>query len=143
MSPVTANAGMLAARSELASTRLRLSLLVLNFIGCSNLFNQLGVPILADENMKKLLGVDKDADPAKCYQAWVNNIAEEYLDYVKDARDTMMVTDKTAQIEYKGFSPQHGKVTIRCVGTKTSENEAVVTIDGYYRILEDMLQIRK
>lgn len=99
--------------------------------------------ILADENMKKLLGVDKDADPAKCYQAWVNNIAEEYLDYVKDARDTMMVTDKTAQIEYKGFSPQHGKVTIRCVGTKTSENEAVVTIDGYYRILEDMLQIRK
>ena len=99
--------------------------------------------ILADENMKKLLGVDKDADPAKCYQAWVNKIAEEYLDYVKDARDTMMVTDKTAQIEYKGFSPQHGKVTIRCVGTKTSENEAVVTIDGYYRILEDMLQIRK
>lgn len=99
--------------------------------------------ILADENMKKLLGVDKDADPEKCYQAWVNNIAEEYLDYVKDARDTMMVTDKTAQIEYKGFSPQHGKVTIRCVGTKTSENEAVVTIDGYYRILEDMLQIRK
>lgn len=99
--------------------------------------------ILVDENMKKLLGVDKDADPEKCYQAWVNNIAEEYLDYVKDARDTMMVTDKTAQIEYKGFSPQHGKVTIRCVGTKTSENEAVVTIDGYYRILEDMLQIRK
>lgn len=99
--------------------------------------------ILADENMKKLLGVDKDADPEKCCQAWVNNIAEEYLDYVKDARDTMMVTDKTAQIEYKGFSPQHGKVTIRCVGTKTSENEAVVTIDGYYRILEDMLQIRK
>ena len=99
--------------------------------------------ILADGNMKSLLGVDEDATPAECYQAWVHNIDKDYLDYVKDARDTMMVTDKTAQIEYPSTDPKRGRVTIRCVGTRTSDNDSVVTIEGYYRVLEDMLQIRK
>ena len=97
--------------------------------------------ILADENMKQLLGVDENATPAECYQAWINNVDKDYLDYVRDARDTMMVTDKTAQIEYPSVDPKRGRVTIRCVGTRTSESDTMVTIDGYYRILEDMLQI--
>lgn len=99
--------------------------------------------ILADDNMKKLLGLEEYASPSECYQAWISNIDKEYLDYVKDARDTMMVTDKTIQVEYPGIVPKRGRVTIRCVGTKTSENDTIVTIDGYYRILEDMLQLRK
>ena len=93
--------------------------------------------------MKQFLGVDEEATPAECYRAWVNNIDKDYLDYVRDARDTMMVTDKTAQIEYPSTDPKRGRVTIRCVGTKTSESDSMVTIDGYYRVLEDMLQIRK
>ena len=93
--------------------------------------------------MKKLLGLEEDASPSECYQAWIGNIDKEYLDYVKDAKDTMMVTDKTIQVEYPGIVPKRGRVTIRCVGTKTSENDTIVTIDGYYRILEDMLQLRK
>ena len=99
--------------------------------------------ILADGNMKSLLGVDEDATPAECYQAWVHNIDKDYLDYVKDARDTMMVTDKTVQIEYPSTDPKRGRVMIRCVGTRTSDNDSVVTIEGYYRVLEDILQIRK
>jgi hypothetical protein len=43
VSPVTASAGRLAASIALAIITLRLSLFVLNFIGGSNLFNQLGV----------------------------------------------------------------------------------------------------
>ena len=101
------------------------------------------VTVLADDTMKKLLGVKNDITPTECYQAWADSIDKDYLDYVKDAKDTVMFTDKTVQIEYPGTTPQRGKVTIRCVGTKTSENDTMMTVDGYYRILEDMIQIRK
>lgn len=101
------------------------------------------VTVLADDTMKKLLGVKNDITPTECYQAWADSIDKDYLDYVRDAKDTVMFTDKTVQIEYPGTTPQRGKVTIRCVGTKTSENDTMMTVDGYYRILEDMIQIRK
>ena len=99
--------------------------------------------ILADGNMKKLLGVDADATSAECYRAWRDSISEDYVDYVSDAKETVMATDRTVQIEYPGTGSGRDNVTIRCVGTKTSDDDEAVTIDGYYRIMEDLLQLHR
>lgn len=99
--------------------------------------------ILSDGNMKRILSIDEETTPAACYRIWRSRTAEDYLEYIRDARDTVMVTDKTIQIEFPYMHPERGRVILRCVGTKTSENDSTATIDGYCCTLEDMLKINK
>lgn len=97
--------------------------------------------ILADENMRKNLGVSEETSPAECYEMWKSGIDEKYLPYVKNGLETAKYSGETVELEYPWNHPQRGRVTVRCVGTKTAESDAVIVIDGYCRILDDMKQM--
>lgn len=98
--------------------------------------------VLADENMRKNLGVSEEASPEECYEIWRDGIENSYLNYVKNGLETVKISQETVELEYLWNHAQRGLITVRCVGTKTAESDSVIVIDGYCRILEDLKQIR-
>lgn len=98
--------------------------------------------MLADRNMKALMGVEEEITPEECFSHWSSRIAGGYGDYVNNAVETMMATDKTIEVEYTWFHPTKGAVAVRCVGTKTEDSHDRVILEGYHRLLDDMEQIQ-
>lgn len=98
--------------------------------------------MIADDNMKKLLGVSEKADPSACFHWWYSRIGGGFCHYVDNAVETMISTDRIVETEYTWIHPTRGEVTARCVGKKTGEKNGVIILEGYHRILEDMERIR-
>lgn len=100
------------------------------------------IMVLADKNMKKNLGIMEELSPVECYQRWKNGIEEENLPYVRRGLERAYTSEETFEIEYPWIHPQRGKITLRCVGTKTAESDVLIVLEGYCRILEDMNRLR-
>lgn len=98
--------------------------------------------MLADDNMKKLLGVDPKASPAQCFQWWYDRIGKGFCHYVENAVENMISTDKIIETEYTWNHPVRGEVTVRCVGKKTGDRNGVIIMEGYHRLLDDMERMR-
>lgn len=93
--------------------------------------------LYADEIMRDLLGVDKDASPDECYSYWQKNIVSEHAQNIDNALDNMINSDKVIQVEYRWNHPQNGEILVRASGRCTDKNEDVIVIEGFHRIISE------
>ena len=98
--------------------------------------------MIADDNMKKILGISEELSPKEIYQFWYERINDGFYHYVNNAVETMINTGNIVELEYTWNHPQLKEVAIRCVGALTSHINGIVTIEGYHRIIDDLKRLR-
>lgn len=96
--------------------------------------------LIVDEKMKQILGVTENLTPEEYYEYWYGRIHPEYMAYVQSRVKTMMTTDKIVELEYAWIHPQRNKVMVRCVGAMSSNENGVIVLEGYHRLLDDLSQ---
>ncbi len=89
--------------------------------------------MFADDNMRRVLAVDRDLTPEECYQHWYSRISDGYYDYVNRNVALMIEQPVTVQLEYSWTHPVQGQVSVRCVGIRTEDRDGKICLEGYHR----------
>ncbi len=96
--------------------------------------------LYADETMRRLMEANRDLSPQECYQFWYNRINEGYCNYVNRSVRQMISGDKIVQLQYTWNHPSLGEVQIRCVGVRTDDNDGMICLEGYHRMISNIEQ---
>lgn len=94
--------------------------------------------MLANDTMFRVLGVENIPTPEECYQFWYTRINEGYYHYVDESVDRMIQTYHTIQLEYTWRHPQKGEVLVRCTGLRMPDEDGMICLKGYHRIISDI-----
>lgn len=94
--------------------------------------------MLADETMRRVLGLEKALTPEACYRYWYGRIKEGYCQQVDHAVDKMMESGRVVQVEYPWEHPVLGEVMVRCIGVRGEDTDGAVCLEGYHRIILGM-----
>lgn len=89
--------------------------------------------MFADENMRRVLAVDRDLTPTECYHHWYSRISDGYYDYVNRNVAVMINEPKTVQLEYTWNHPVDGEVRVRCTGIRVDDSDGKICLEGYHR----------
>ncbi|MBE6599110.1 MAG: EAL domain-containing protein [Ruminococcaceae bacterium] len=92
----------------------------------------------ADETMERILGIGERCTPTECYNHWQRGIHPDCLSYVHKNMDIMINEGKPVQLEYLWHHPTYGEVTVRCCGRRVRNEDGMVVLEGYHRILSDV-----
>ena len=98
--------------------------------------------MFADENMKHILGLGRDATPQECYQHWYSRINDGYYHYVNLSVEHMLQGDQVVQLQYTWNHPTMGEVLVRCTGVRARAAGDADCLEGYHRIVSNMAQPR-
>lgn len=91
--------------------------------------------MLADDNMRQVLGMTETATPEECYQFWYSRISDGYYHYVNQSVDSMVRSHRVVQLEYTWTHPRLGEVVVRCTGIRTEDRHGKICLEGYHRII--------
>lgn len=94
--------------------------------------------MLADDTMYRVMGISDAPTPEFCYQYWYGRIVEGYCHYVDQAVESMIQTCRTVQLEYTWKHPEQGEVLVRCTGVRTADEDGMICLKGYHRIISNV-----
>lgn len=94
--------------------------------------------MLANDTMFQVLGISNIPTPEECYQFWYTRINEGYYHYVNQSVERMIQTHRTVQMEYTWRHPQKGEVMVRCTGLRMEDEDGMICLKGYHRIISDI-----
>lgn len=96
--------------------------------------------MLADDTMRKVLGMTEAAAPEECYQFWYSRINDGYYHYVNQSVESMIQSNRVVQLEYTWMHPDLGEVVVRCTGIRNGDRDGKICLVGYHRILSGVQQ---
>ncbi len=88
-----------------------------------------------DDIMEKTLAFDPNFSPKERYEYWFSNIHPDYLSYVEENIEQMIIGDKAVQIEFPWLHPNWGDVMVRFSGKLINFSDGMLVLDGYCRII--------
>lgn len=91
-----------------------------------------------DEVMDQVMGLKEPLPPEECYVYWYNRINEGYYNYVNQAVENIISSDRLVQIEYTWKHPDKGEVTVRCMGIHIEDQDGKICIEGYHRVISNL-----
>lgn len=91
-----------------------------------------------DKVMRRLLGAEENITPEEYYLHWYSRINAGYYHYVNMAVDNLIQSGKIVQLEYTWNHPSRGDMTIRCVGVRIKDQDGMICLEGYHRIISDL-----
>lgn len=91
-----------------------------------------------DSTMEKLLGISKPLSPEECYQHWYSRINDGYYHYMDLAIENMVRTHRIVEMEYTWNHPVNGEVVARLLGVRVEDQDGIIRLEGYHRIISDM-----
>lgn len=94
--------------------------------------------LYADEMMHKLMGLKETLSPTACYHYWYSRINAGYYNYVGLAVENSIQTGKPIQVEYTWSHPEKGDVSVRCMALRTKDQNGMICLEGYHRIINDL-----
>ncbi len=93
-----------------------------------------------DQSMEDILGLEHTSDSEEYFARWYQRINDGYYYYVNTAFNEMTSTGKIVEVEYTWKHPSRGEVPVRCVGVLGHVEDGVYTLEGYQRIVEDIVK---
>ena len=84
------------------------------------------------------MGLKEPLPPEECYVYWYNRINEGYYNYVNQAVENIISSDRLVQIEYTWKHPDKGEVTVRCMGIHIEDQDGKTCIEGYHRVISNL-----
>lgn len=96
--------------------------------------------MLANDTMHRVLDISGIPTPEECYQFWYTRINEGYYHYVDQSVESMIQTRRTVQLEYTWKHPKRGEVLVRCTGVRMDDEDGMICLKGYHRIISDIDQ---
>lgn len=91
-----------------------------------------------DKIMRRLLAVEENVTPEEYYLHWYSRINDGYYHYVNMAVDNIIHGGKIVQLEYTWNHPSRGELGIRCVGARVKDQDGMICMEGYHRIISDL-----
>lgn len=92
----------------------------------------------ADETMRRVMAADKNLTAEECYAHWYGRINDGYHDYVNRNVNKMIQTGKVVQLQYTWNHPSQGAVMVRCTGVRVEDNDGMICLEGYHRLISDL-----
>ena len=92
-----------------------------------------------DETMEHLIAVGMKYTPRECYAHWSKKIHPDYVGYVEKNIEKMMDGDKAVQIEFVWMHPELGDVMVCFSGKRVNDSDGMVVLEGYYRMITDVI----
>lgn len=96
--------------------------------------------MIADDTFKRILGLSSSLPPEECYRHWYERVSSGYYNYVNDAVQQMIDSWSIVQLEYTWVHPQDGEVMVRCIGVRVPDEDGMICLKGYHRIISDIEQ---
>jgi len=93
--------------------------------------------LYADSTMERVLGLSEKLSPSDCFKYWFSRIHPDYVDYMFEKADMMITGKKAIDLKYKWDHPTYGTISVRGSGICMSDNNGLLTIEGYFRLLPD------
>lgn len=93
--------------------------------------------MLADDNMRRVMGVSEALTPEDCYRHWYERINDGYYDYVNQTMKSMVESSRVVQMEYTWTHPSLGEVIVQCTGIRRENRNGWICLEGYHRIISD------
>lgn len=94
--------------------------------------------MLGDDTMNWALGASGTLSEAEYYEFWYTRINPGYYEYVERSVQNMVDSGKVIQVEYTWKHPQRGDVMVRCTGVRTADENGMICLKGYHRIVDDI-----
>lgn len=94
----------------------------------------------ADETMYRIMAADKNLSPEECYVHWYSHINNGYYNYVNRSVNSMISSGQIVQLQYTWNHPTLGEVQVRCTGVRTEDNDGMVCLEGYHRMISSIDQ---
>lgn len=94
--------------------------------------------MLADDTMYKVMGVSDILTPGECFQYWYSRINNGYYDYINQSLSSMIQSYRVVQLEYTWKHPVFGEVVVRCTGMRSGDENGMICLKGYHRIISDI-----
>ena len=94
--------------------------------------------MLADDTMHRVMGAADTLTPEECYQFWYSRINDGYFDYVNQSVSSMIRSNRVVQLEYTWKHPVFGEVVVRCTGLRTEDENGMICLKGYHRIISNI-----
>ncbi|MBQ4137226.1 MAG: EAL domain-containing protein [Clostridia bacterium] len=88
-----------------------------------------------DSVMERVLGLEEKLSPEECYEYWHSRILPGDTEYVDNAVSMMINDRKAVQLKYHWQHPSFGTVSVRSSGIRTQDENTMVVLEGYHRIL--------
>ena len=94
--------------------------------------------MLADDTMHQIMGASETLTPEECYQYWYGRINDGYFDYVNQSLTSMICSYRVVQLEYTWKHPAFGEVVVRCTGMRSEDENGMICLKGYHRIISNI-----
>ncbi|MEQ2444002.1 EAL domain-containing protein [Pseudoflavonifractor sp. CLA-AP-H29] len=94
--------------------------------------------MVANDTMLHILGISGVPSAEECYQFWYSRINDGYRRYVDESMKTMIRSPRPVQLEYSWRHPERGDVLVRCTGMRMPDEDGMICLKGYHRIVNDM-----
>lgn len=96
--------------------------------------------MIIDDTFKRILGLSSPLPPEECYHHWYDHISSGYYNYVNDALKQMIESWSIVQLEYTWTHPQEGEVMVRCIGVRVPDEDGMICLKGYHRVISNIEQ---
>ena len=93
--------------------------------------------MLADDNMCRVMGAPRSLTPEECYRHWYNRVNDGYYHYINESMEGMEQHQRVMQLEYTWKHPEYGEVLVQGVGTRVADEDGMICLKGYHRIISD------
>ena len=94
--------------------------------------------LLADETMRRVLGLKDEVTPEECYKHWYSRVHDGYYQYIQHTMGSMIRTGRVVELEYPWQHPTRGEVMVRCTGIRTANKGGMICLEGYHRVISDV-----
>ena len=91
--------------------------------------------MLADENMRRIMGLTEALTPEECYRFWYERVNAGYYDYVNQAIGNAIESRRMVQLEYTWKHPIFGEILVQCTGIRTEDQDGWICLSGCHRII--------
>lgn len=95
-----------------------------------------------DEDMMKILNVDKDATPEQVYQAWFNNIDKDHYDEILKSVE-QMAAGIHSEVQYPWHCKDGRTIIIRCGGVRNPKYTKGLRIEGVHHNVTEFSHYEK
>lgn len=93
--------------------------------------------MLVDDNMCRVMGAPRSLTPEECYRHWYNRVNDGYYHYINESMEGMEQHQRVMQLEYTWKHPEYGEVLVQGVGTRVADEDGMICLKGYHRIISD------
>lgn len=91
-----------------------------------------------DKTMHGVIAADPEIAPTECFDYLFSHIHPQYVAFVQDHVDKMILGQKAVQVEFPWMHPHIGEVMIRFSGKRVNNSEGMILLEGYCKVITDV-----